>query len=143
MASLAYNSAKIKLSDGSTIDWVNDTVKVMLVTSSYTPDKDLHDFRDDVTNEVVGTGYSAGGMALANKAHTQDDSNDRAVFDADNLVWSTATITARAAVLYKSRGGASSADELIAYVDFLADKSSTAADFTIQWNVDGIFNLGE
>lgn len=143
MASLVYNAAKITLSDGSTIDWVSDTVKVMLVTSSYTPDKDLHDFRDDVTNEVVGTGYSAGGMALVNKAHTQNDSDDRAVFNANDLVWSTATITARAAVLYKSRGGASSADELIAYVDFLADKSSTAADFTIQWHADGIFYLGE
>ncbi len=143
MASLVYNAAKITLSNGSTINWVSDTVKVMLVTSSYTPDKDLHDFRDDVTNEVVGTGYTAGGMALVNKAHTQDDSNDRAVFNANDLVWSTATITARAAVLYKSRGGASSADELIAYVDFLADKSSTAADFTIQWHADGIFHLGE
>jgi hypothetical protein len=143
MASLVFNSAKVFLSDGGTIDWVNDDVKVMLVTSSYTPNKDTHDFRDDVTNEVSGTGYTAGGMALANKAHTQDDSNDRAVYDADDLVWSTATITARAAVLYKSRGGASSADELIAYIDFLADKTSTAADFTIQWHADGIFYLGE
>lgn len=142
MASLIYNSAKVAMIDG-TIDLDTDTINVLLVTSSYTPNKDTHDFRDDVTNEVVGTGYSAGGMALVSKTVTQDNTNDRAVFDADDLVWTTATITARAAVLYKARGGASSADELIAHIDFLADKSSTAADFTIQWHADGIFYLGE
>jgi hypothetical protein len=44
------------------IDFDTDTFKAMLVTSSYTPNKDTHDKRDDVTNEVAGTGYTAGGV---------------------------------------------------------------------------------
>ncbi len=142
MASFVYNSAKVAMIDG-TIDLDTDTINVLLVTSPYTPNKDTHDFRDDVTNEVVGTGYTTGGKALVSKTVTQDNTNDRAKFDADDLAWTAATITARAAVLYKARGGSSSADELIAYIDFLADKASTAATFTIQWHADGIFYLGE
>ena len=123
------------------IDLDTDTINVMLVTSSYTPNQDTHDYRDDVTNEVSGTGYVAGGAALAGKAVTQDDTDNEGVFDATDLTWSTSTITARGAVLYKARGGASSADELIAYIDFGEDKVSSAGNFTIQWNAEGILNL--
>lgn len=123
------------------IDLDTDTIKVMLVTSSYTPDQDAHTKRSDITNEVSGTGYSAGGAALANKAVTADNTDNEGVFDADDLTWSSSTITARGAVLYKSRGGASSADELICYIDFGADKSSSAGNFTLQWDAEGIINL--
>lgn len=123
------------------IDLDTDTIKVMLVTSSYAPNVDTHTKRSDVTNEVTGTGYSAGGSALANKTVTADTVDDEGVFDADDLSWSSSTITARAAVLYKSRGGASTADELICYVDFGSDISSTGGTFTITWNSEGIINL--
>jgi hypothetical protein len=140
MASLIYNAAKKNLING-TIDLDTDTIKAMLVTSTYAPNIDTHAFRSDVTNEVVGTGYTAGGAALTTKTVTQDNTNDRAVFDADDVVWAAATITARAAVLYKSRGGLASADELIGYWDFGADITSTAAAFTVQWNASGILLL--
>jgi len=42
----------------------------MLTTSSYSPAKDTHDFKDYVTNEVTGTGYSAGGATLGSKTLT-------------------------------------------------------------------------
>lgn len=113
----------------------------MLVTSTYTPDQDAHTKRSDVTNEVSGTGYSAGGAALAGKAVTVDNTDNEGVFDANDLTWSTSTITARGAVLYKARGGVSSADELICYIDFGSDKSSTAGNFTLQWAAEGILNL--
>lgn len=140
MADVIYNVFKKYIMNGA-IDLDTDTIKVMLVTSAYTPDQDAHDFRDDITNEVIGTGYSAGGAALANKAVTADNTDNEGVFDADDLSWTTSTITARGAVLYKSRGGASSADELICYLDFGADKVSTAGTFTISWNAEGILNL--
>jgi hypothetical protein len=47
------------------IDFDSDTIKIMLTTSSYTPDLDAHDFKDDVTNEVSGTGYTATGATLS------------------------------------------------------------------------------
>lgn len=140
MADVIYNSFKKKIMDGS-IDLDTDTIKVALVTSSYTPDQDTHDFFDDVTNEVSGTGYSAGGASIANKAVTADNTDNEGVFDADDVTWSTSTITARGAVIYKSTGTASTS-ALICYLDFGSDKTSTAGNFTIQWNAEGILNLG-
>ena len=140
MANVIFNSFKRDIMNGA-IDLDTDTIKVMLVTSAYTPDQDAHDKRDDVTNEVSGTGYSAGGSALANKAVTADNTDNEGVFDADDLSWATATITARGAVLYKSRGGAASADELIAYIDFGSDIVSTGGTFLITWAAEGILNL--
>jgi septal ring-binding cell division protein DamX len=118
-----------------------DTIKVMLVTSGYTPNVDTHDYRDDVTNEVSGTGYTAGGATLANKTVTQDNTNDRAAFDADDATWASSTITARGAVVYKARGGAASADELLCYFDFGSDQISSSGNFTLQWSSSGIVLL--
>lgn len=124
------------------IDLDTDTIKVALVTSSYTPDQDTHDFFDDVTNEVAASGtYSAGGGTLANKTVTTDTTDNEGVFDADDLSFTSATITARAAVIYKSTGTAGTSP-LIAYIDFGADKISDAGTFTISWAAEGILNLG-
>ncbi len=139
MADVIFNSFKKGLMDGS-LDLANDTIKVMLVTSSYSPDADLHDFKDDVTGEVSGAGYTAGGEALSNKSVTQDNTDDEGVFDADDVTWANSTITARGAVIYKDTGVAGTSP-LICYIDFGADKSSDNADFTIQWNSEGILNL--
>ncbi len=123
------------------IDLDTDTIKVMLVTSSYTPDADTHDYKDDITNEVTGTGYTAGGATLSGKTVTQDNTNNLGVFDANDVTWSSSTITARGAVLYKDTGTASTSP-LICYFDFGSDKSSVSGDFTIQWNSGGILTLG-
>lgn len=140
MANVLFNNFKKFIMNGS-LDLDSDTLKVMLVTSSYTPNIDTHDFRDDVTNEVSGTGYTAGGATLANKAVTADTTDDEGVFDADDVTWGSSTITARGAVIYKSRGGASSADELICYIDFGSDQASNNGNFTISWGAEGIINL--
>jgi hypothetical protein len=129
MASLIYNSAIDDIVRGA-IDADTDTFKAMLVTSSYTPNKDTHDKRDDVTNEVTGTGYTAGGVTTACTV-TKDTANDRVTLQFAAVSWATSTITARALVIYKSRGGASSADELVAYNDFGSDVSSTAGTFSV------------
>jgi hypothetical protein len=129
MASLIYNSAIDDIVRGA-IDADTDTFKALLVTSSYTPNKDTHDKRDDVTNEVTGTGYTAGGVPTACTV-TKDTANDRVTLQFAAVSWATSTITARALVIYKSRGGASSADELVAYNDFGSDVSSTAGTFSV------------
>lgn len=132
-----YGRAAELLLEGSH-DLDGATYNVMLTTSAYTPDVDTHAFRSDVTNEVTGTGYSAGGQALGTVTVTYDSANNRAVFDAADAVWASSTITARYAVIYRARGGASSADELLCYVDFGADVSSTGGAFTIAWHANGI-----
>ena len=141
MANLIYNSFKRDQMNGS-IDLDTDTIKMMLVTSTYSPNQDTHTKRSDVTNEVVGTGYTAGGVTLANKTVTVDNTGNTGVFDADDVTISTATITARGCVLYKSRGGAASADEIIAYLDFGSDITSTAGNFVITFSASGILTLG-
>lgn len=139
MADVIFNSFKKKIMDGS-IDLDTDTIKVALVTSSYTPNQDTHDFFDDVTNEVSGTGYTAGGAALANKAVTADNTDNEGVLDADDVTWPTSTITARGAVIYKDTGTASTSP-IICYIDFGSDKSSSAGNFTIAWPSEGILNF--
>ena len=129
MASLIYNSAIDEMARGD-IDFDTDTFKAMLVTSSYTPNKDTHDFRDDVTNEVSGTGYTAGGVTSAVTV-TKDTANDRVTIQFGAVSWATSTITARGCVYYKSRGGASSADELVAYADFGSNVSSSGGTFSV------------
>jgi hypothetical protein len=129
MASFAFNKFWNKVLTGS-IDLDTDTFKCMLVTVSYSPDKDLHDFRNDVTNEVSGTGYTAGG-ATVTVGVTDDTANDRQDISLGGISLGSSTITARGAVYYKSRGGASSADELVAYIDFGADVISANGTFTL------------
>jgi len=58
------------------LDFDTDVIKVMMTTDAYVPNKDTHDFRDDVTNEVTGTGYPAGGNTVTVTV-TRDDANDR------------------------------------------------------------------
>ena len=138
MASVMFNTAKTALVTGA-VDLDTDTIKVALVTSSYTPNIDTHEYYDDLTNEVAnGSGYTTGGATLASKTVTTDTTNNRSVFDAADVTWSTASITARAAVIYKDTGTPSTST-LLWYIDFGADKTSTSGDFTITWHAtDGI-----
>ena len=130
MASLIYNSCLDDAAKGA-IDFDTDTFKTLLVTSSYTPNKDTHDKRDDVTNEVAnGNGYTTGGATTACTV-AKDTANDRVTITFAAVNWPTSTITAAGAVIYKSRGGASSADELIAYVDFGGNVSSTGGTYSV------------
>tara|TARA_R100001463_G_scaffold48448_7_gene97557 strand:- start:2260 stop:2694 length:435 start_codon:yes stop_codon:yes gene_type:complete len=117
-------------------DTTADRFKAMLVTSSYTPNFGTHDFKSDVTNEVSGTGYDAGGKSLSSVTLTQ--SGGTITFDAADVTWASSTITARAAVIYDD---SLTNDPLIAYIDFGADKSSSAGDFVLTFNASGIFTL--
>lgn len=139
MADVIYNSFKQKIADGS-IDLDTDDIQVGLVTSSYTPDQDAHEDWADITNEVSGTGYTAGGADLANEAVTKDNTDNEGVFDADDVTWSSSTITARGAVVYMN-SGTPATSWLICYLDFGSDQSSNNGDFTIQWNAEGIVNF--
>jgi hypothetical protein len=77
------------------------------------------------TNEVSGTGYSAGGGTLTNIDPTT--SGTTALIDFADLTFSSATITARGALIYNSTNG----NRTVCVLDFGADKTSTAGDFTI------------
>lgn len=129
MASFLYDSFLRDVTTGP-IDMDTDSFKVMLCTSSYTPNRATHTKRSDITNEVTGTGYTAGGAAIV-FTPALDTSGHKETFTPADVSWTTSTITARYAVIYKSRGGASSADELVALIDFATDQSSSSGTFTL------------
>jgi hypothetical protein len=140
LGSVVYNSFKFESSTGI-IDIDNDSFKLLLVDSTYTPNIDTHQKRSDITGEVLGTGYTAGGAALTGVTVTNVLSADRTKFTSANVSWTNATVTARGAVIYKSRGGAASADELVCYLDFGANFSTTASTFTVTCPTGGWFYL--
>lgn len=138
------NMTDVAVSGG--IDLDTDTIVCVLLGSGYTPSRTGHSLWSDVSaNEITGTGYTAGGVALTTKSVTH--SGGTGTFDADDVSWASATITAKYAVLVR-RAGASlvSGDLLIAYLDLdtssgSATVSSTGAAFTVQWNAAGIMTL--
>lgn len=124
------------------VDWDSDDVKVMLVSSAYAPNQDTHDYLDDVRAfEVTGTGYTAGGAAIANRTATYDAANNVLVLDGDNVTWANSTITARYAVIYDNTGASDAARPLIGYMDLISDQASNAGNFTIEWDAAGILRL--
>lgn len=128
MASIVYTSFFEDLAKAN-IDLDTAVIKVMLVTSAYTENKDTHTKRSDVTNEVTGTGYTAGG-ATVTATVTKDNTNDRLDIALAGTTWPTSTITARKAVYYVSTGTPST-DQLIAVNDFGSDVVTTAGTFTL------------
>ena len=107
-------------------DFENDTFKMALYTSSATLDASTTAYT--VTNEVSGTGYTAGGQALDSPTVTL--SGTTAFVDFADETWTTATITARGALIYNSTAAGNPA---VAVFDFGADKTSTAGNFVVQF----------
>lgn len=130
MASLIYNSAVRDALVGN-IDFDTDTFWAMLTTSAYTENKDTHTKRSDITNEIAGTGYTAGGKAVSVSVGAVDTANDRVVITIASVNWPSSTFTARKMVVYKRRGGAASADELVCVVDFGTDKITEDGTLTV------------
>lgn len=133
---MPLNALKALLTD---LNAAGTAIKCMLCTSSYTPDQDTHESKADITNEVTGTGYTAGGATLATKAVTYSSRVTK--FDADDVQWASSTITARYAVLYDDTPAAAADKKLLLWVDFGADKSSENGTFKIQWAAGGIFTV--
>lgn len=129
MASLVYNSC-IRDALVGNINFSTDSFKMLLVTSSYTAAKS-HAKRSDITNEVTGTGYTTGGNTCDVTVEAVDNVNNDVELSFTIDSWVTATITARGGVIYKTRGGLASADELVGYVDFGGNISSTNGTFAV------------
>ena len=103
-----------------------NTLKIALYTSSASLGATTSAYT--TSNEVSGTGYTAGGATLSSQAVAFDSSNNVAYFDAADPAWTTATITARGALIYNN----SKSNASIAVLDFGSDFTSTAGTFTIQ-----------
>jgi hypothetical protein len=100
-----------------------------LVTSSYTQSKGTHVSRADITNEVVGTGYTAGGVACT-VSGAIDTTNHRYDVTITGPSLANASITARQMIVYKNSGTAAT-DYLVSAIDFGTDVVSTASTFQV------------
>jgi len=110
-----YTAYKDDLLEGN-IALDSDTIKVALVTSSYTFSA-AHDFFDDITNELsTAGGYTAGGATIGSPTISAG------VFDAADTAWTSATFTCAGAVVYKSTGTAGTSP-LIGFINFDGNQS--------------------
>ena len=104
------------------------TFKLALYDNNASFDATTTDYT--ATNEVSGTGYTAGGGELTNVTPTT--SGTTALTDFADLTFSSATITARGALIYNTTAdGGSGTTNTVLVLDFGADKTSSAGDFTI------------
>lgn len=102
-----------------------DTFKIALYTSSATLSAATTAYSS--SNEVSGTGYTAGGASLTNVSPAS--SGTTAYVDFNDAAWTSSTITARGALIYNS----TDSNKAVAVLDFGADKSSSAGTFTVQF----------
>ncbi|MDP6587334.1 MAG: hypothetical protein QF535_21990 [Anaerolineales bacterium] len=114
------------LDGGQDLGTSGNTLKIALYTSSASLGATTATYSN--SNEVSGTGYTAGGATLSSQAVAYDSSNQVAYFDAADPAWTTASITARGALIYNNTKSNAS----IAVLDFGSDYTSTAGTFTIQ-----------
>jgi hypothetical protein len=99
------------------------TLKMALYTAEANLNADTLVY--STTNEVTGTGYTAGGQTLTNV--TVSKSGTTAYFDCDDVVWNPAAFTARGALIYNTSLG----NVAVAVLDFGSDKTATTS-FTVQ-----------
>lgn len=109
----------------------DDTDYIALLTSSYTPNMGTHVSMADVTGEVTGAGYTAGGAAAVIGSGTYD-ANTAAVPCAD-VSWTSITATFRYAVLYKKTGSTAANNPLIALFNFGTDQVYNASPLTLSF----------
>jgi len=117
------------------IDFNTDVIKGMHTSSSYTPDQDVHDYKDDVTNEVTGTNVPAGGFTADNCTLTYTGATNVFKLDHDDESISTATATGIAStVWYDSSPATDATRPLIGYVTWDSALSPNAG--TLAFNLD-------
>ena len=104
-------------------DLLTDTIKLALYTSSAILDENTTVY--SVTDQVVGTGYSAGGVVLTGV--TLSTANNVVYIDFNDAVWNPASFTAAGGLIYN----ASKSNKSIAVLSFGADKIATNT-FTVQ-----------
>lgn len=133
-----YGQASLHLGLGRFNFTTLNALKVLLTTSSYTPNIDTHDFRNDVTNEIAVTGYAP--LSLSGVTWTYDAANNRSVLTADPITWIPLAATVRYAVIYGNVGTAAT-DPLLGYIDFESNTDLTSQGLNLAWPSGGFFRV--
>jgi hypothetical protein len=139
------NSFKEQVMEGTfDLSTGGHAIQVTLHTG-YTPDIDAHTVWANVSATEYGTGdgYTAGGKVLTSQDVTQDNTNDRGVFDAADVTWTSLgalTPAAPSHAIMWDNTPTSPADPLIAYWE-LGSTATNGGDYTLQWHANGILLL--
>jgi hypothetical protein len=116
-----------------------ETHKGLLVLDAYTPNYDTHDFRDDITNEASGTGYSSGGSTITGTEITL--SGGVLTWDFVDPSWTSSTIAnAMAHVSYFNVGSAAT-DQLLLLLDFVTAVTTSNGTLLVAINASGAMTL--
>jgi hypothetical protein len=108
------------------------TFKIALYTSAATLDATTTDYT--TSNEVVGTGYTAGGIVLTNI--DPDIANGVAYLDFSDATWTSTSITAAGALIYNSTtDGGTGTTNAVAVLSFGGDITSTNGNFVVEFPV--------
>ena len=116
--------------------------KLGLVTDTYAPNFDTHDFHADLTNEITGGNYAKDAVITTEVTL----SSGTLTFDAADNVFDNAgandvTITDAMAAILWTETGLSATDQLIGLWDFVTAASCTNSTFTVQYNASGLITL--
>ena len=121
------------------VNFTSDTIKVMLTSSSYTPNAATDTTKSNVTNEVSGGGYTARGAQIAGITAVQ--SGGTLTVSGDSVTWGINAggfANARYAVIYKDTG-TDSTSILIGYIDLGANQSNVNGSLILNWNNTATF----
>lgn len=134
MASRCYNKGITKISD-HTIDYLGTTIKFLAINSAYSHNPDHQFVSDVVANEVAG----ATRQTLGGKTITQDNTNDRAVFDGNDITFPLVPAGSTVGgVIGFHDTGADATSELLVFND-VTDTPTNGGDITVQFAATGIF----
>jgi hypothetical protein len=126
------------------VDFDSDTVKCLLLKSTYTPNQDTHQYKSDLvcaSNEVTGTGYTATGVTLGTKTVTYTAGTNTLMLDSADPAWTALTVTGIRYAVFYVVGGSEATSPLLSYLDFGSDQSPVAQNFTIVLPVTGIIQF--
>lgn len=119
-----------------------ETHKGLLVTDSYTPDFDVHDFRDDITNECTGTAYSSGGTTLTTTDITlAAPAAGSMKFDHDDVSWAASSIANAMALVEYFNVGSAATDQLLHLLDFVTAVTTSNGLLLVAIHANGVWNL--
>jgi hypothetical protein len=117
------------------------TIKVALLSSSYTANLDTHAHFSDVSaNEVTGAGYTAGGNTLTGVTVSYDSTARTATLNASSTTWSALTATVHYAVVYVATGNPTTSS-LLGLLDFGIDRTYNGEPFELSFP-SGVFTVG-
>lgn len=137
MANQVYNSFKAGLLSGQ-YNLGTANIMLMLCSGAYTFSHS-HTVTGNITSEVVSAGYTKGGKKINGTTVSIDSVDNEAVLSGLPVVFSGLSTSLAYGIVYVS-GATPSTSYLMLQLDF-GSQTVTSADFTVNWNSEGIYNL--